>query len=175
VFTIAITLLIIEIGVPHLEEKPPGATLPQALVGPWPSYLGYVISFLQIGVIWINHHNRFRLIESSDHGLLFLNVVFLMCVAFIPFPNALLAEYLEGSGPPLGDRRRHLRRHLGRDRDILHPALTVHRGESPRGPRTRPFAAADHNATLRARDGRIPAGLFGPFGGGSRVYLLRAR
>ena len=95
VFAIAITLLIIEIGVPHLENEPPGTTLPQALVGLWPSYLGYVISLLQIGVIWANHHNRFRFIERSDHGLLFLNILFLMCVAFIPFPTALLAEYLE--------------------------------------------------------------------------------
>ena len=95
VFAIAITLLIIEIGVPHLEDEPPGTTLPQALVGLWPSYLGYVISFLQIGVIWANHHNRFRFIERSDHGLLFLNILFLMCVAFISFPTALLAEYLE--------------------------------------------------------------------------------
>ncbi|HLL98956.1 MAG TPA: TMEM175 family protein [Rubrobacteraceae bacterium] len=97
VFAIAITLLIIEIGVPHLEDEPPGTTLPQALVGLWPSYLGYLISFLQIGVIWANHHNRFRFIERSDHGLLFLNILFLMCVAFIPFPTALLAEYLERS------------------------------------------------------------------------------
>ena len=97
VFAIAITLLIIEIGVPHLEEEPPGTTLPQALVGLWPSFLAYVISFLQIGVIWANHHNRFRFIERSDHGLLFLNILFLMCVAFIPFPTALLAEYLEGT------------------------------------------------------------------------------
>jgi uncharacterized membrane protein len=97
VFAIAITLLIIEIGVPHLEDEPPGTTLPQALVGLWPSYLGYVISFLQIGVIWANHHNRFRFIERSDHGLLFLNILFLMCVAFIPFPTALLAEYLEST------------------------------------------------------------------------------
>jgi uncharacterized membrane protein len=97
VFAIAITLLIIEIGVPHLDEEPPGTTLPQLLVGLWPSYLGYVISFLQIGVIWANHHNRFRFIERSDHGLLFLNILFLMCVAFIPFPTALLAEYLDGT------------------------------------------------------------------------------
>ena len=95
VFAIAITLLIIEIAVPHLDQEPPGTTLPEALVGLWPSYLGYVISFLQIGVIWANHHNRFRFIERSDHGLLFLNILFLMCVAFIPFPTALLAEYLE--------------------------------------------------------------------------------
>ena len=44
--------------------------------------------------MWANHHNRFRLISRSDHVLLFLNIVFLMCVAFIPFPTALLAEYV---------------------------------------------------------------------------------
>ena len=92
VFAIAITLLVIEIGVPHLEGE--GTTLFGALVEQWPSYLGYAISFLQIGVIWANHHNRFRFIARSDHLLLFLNILFLMCVAFIPFPTALLADYL---------------------------------------------------------------------------------
>ena len=94
VFAIAITLLVIEIGVPHAEE---GTRLFGALLGQWPSYLGYAISFLQIGVIWANHHNRFRFIVRSDHTLLFLNILFLMCVAFIPFPTALLAQYLQGS------------------------------------------------------------------------------
>jgi uncharacterized membrane protein len=95
VFAIAITLLVIEIGVPHVEDE--GTTLFGALVEQWPSYLGYAISFLQIGVIWANHHNRFRFIARSDHVLLFLNILFLMCVAFIPFPTALLAEYLQGT------------------------------------------------------------------------------
>jgi uncharacterized membrane protein len=95
VFAIAITLLVIEIGVPHVEDE--GTPLFGALVEQWPSYLGYIISFLQIGVIWPNHHNRFRFIARSDHGLLFLNILFLMCVAFIPFPTALLAEYLQGT------------------------------------------------------------------------------
>ena len=45
------------------------------------------ISFLVIGIVWANHHNRFRLISRSDQILLFLNVVTLMCVAFIPFPT----------------------------------------------------------------------------------------
>ena len=96
VFAIAITLLVIEIGVPHVEDA--RTTLFGALIEQWPSYLGYAISFLQIGVIWANHHNRFRYIARSDHLLLFLNILFLMCVAFIPFPTALLAEYLQGSG-----------------------------------------------------------------------------
>src|SRR5918998_422535 len=95
VFAIAITLLVIEIGVPHVEDA--RTTLFGALIEQWPSYLAYVISFLQIGVIWANHHNRFRFIARSDHVLLFLNILFLMCVAFIPFPTALLAEYLQGT------------------------------------------------------------------------------
>ena len=94
VFAIAITLLVLEIRVPHVEE---GESLVVALLGLWPSYLGYAVSFLQIGVIWANHHNRFRLLERSDHVLLFLNILFLLCVAFIPFPTALLAEYIQGS------------------------------------------------------------------------------
>lgn len=97
VFAIAITLLVIEIGVPHTGDAPLGVTLLDELAEQWPSYLGYVISFLQIGVIWANHHNRFRFIARSDHGLLFLNILFLMWVAFIPFPTALLAEYLQGT------------------------------------------------------------------------------
>ena len=91
VFAIAITLLIIEIGVPHAEGA---QLLSDKLVHLWPSYLGYAISFLVIGTVWANHHNRFRLVARSDHVLLFLNIVFLMCVAFIPFPTALLAEYI---------------------------------------------------------------------------------
>ena len=94
VFAIAITLLVLEIRVPHVEET---ESLLVALLGLWPSYVGYAVSFLQIGVIWANHHNRFRLLERSDHVLLFLNILFLMCVAFIPFPTALLAEYIQGS------------------------------------------------------------------------------
>ncbi len=95
VFAIAITLLVIEIGVPHLENGSEGTSLFGALIGQWPSYLAYVISFLQIGVVWANHHNRFTYIVRSDHVFLFLNILFLMCVAFIPFPTALLAEYVE--------------------------------------------------------------------------------
>ena len=91
VFAIAITLLVLEIQVPHVEE---GTSLLGQLIGLWPSYLGYAISFIVIGIMWANHHNRFNYIVRSDHVLLFLNTLLLMCVAFIPFPTALLAEYV---------------------------------------------------------------------------------
>jgi uncharacterized membrane protein len=81
VFAIAITLVVIEIGVPHLGDEPEGTTLVGALVERWPSYLGYVISFLVIGTVWANHHNRFRFIVRSNHILLFLNTLFLMWIA----------------------------------------------------------------------------------------------
>jgi len=80
-----------------MENMPLGSTLAGQLAELWPSYMGYVVSFLQIGVIWANHHNRFRFIVRSDHTLLFLNILFLMFVAFIPFPTAVLSEFFEGT------------------------------------------------------------------------------
>jgi uncharacterized membrane protein len=95
VIAIAITLLILEIDVPHVE---PGASLGRALGEQWPSYAGYLVSFLTIGVIWVNHHHMFTLIERSTHNFLVLNVVFLMTIAAIPWPTALLAEYVRDEG-----------------------------------------------------------------------------
>jgi uncharacterized membrane protein len=91
VFAIAITLLIIEVGVPHLEE---GQSLGHALRDLWPSYFGYALSFVTIGVMWINHHAIFKDIERVDHPLLVLNLLLLLCIAFAPFPTAVLAEFL---------------------------------------------------------------------------------
>ena len=91
VFAIAITLLIIEVGVPHLEE---GQSLGHALRDLWPSYFGYALSFVTIGVMWINHHALFKDIDRVDHPLLVLNLLLLLCIAFVPFPTAVLAEFL---------------------------------------------------------------------------------
>lgn len=92
VFAIAITLLIIEIAVPHVES---GEGLADALLDEWPSYFAYVLSFVTIGIYWANHHSFFRLFLRTDHTFLMLNVFFLMCIAFLPFPTAVLAEYLQ--------------------------------------------------------------------------------
>ena len=96
VIAIAITLLILEIGVPHFEagESDGNRALLEALLDLWPSYLVYVVSFLTIGIMWINHHNIFRFIARTDQRLVVLCTLFLLCVAFIPFPTAVLAEYL---------------------------------------------------------------------------------
>ena len=97
VFAIAMTLLVIEISVPHIGNESEGTTLFGALIEEWPSYVAYMISFLGIGILWANHHNRFRYIARSDHGLIFLNTLFLMYVAFFPFSTALLSEYMRSA------------------------------------------------------------------------------
>lgn len=94
VFAIAITLLVLGIKVPRPDLTGHGSTLLPGLLRLWPSYLGYLISFVTIGVIWVNHHSMFVLIRRTDRYFLLLSVFFLMCIAFLPFPTAVLAEYL---------------------------------------------------------------------------------
>ena len=93
VFAIAITLLILEIKVPHVDAADGlRSTLPHL----WPSFLAYVASFMTIGVMWLNHHRLFTLIDKCDDGLMALNLLLLFGVTWLPFPTALLAEHLRG-------------------------------------------------------------------------------
>jgi uncharacterized membrane protein len=99
VFAIAITLLVLDIHVPD-----PGRTMDLAheLGAQWPSYFAYAVSFLTIGIIWVNHHAVIRRVRAVDHGILILNLLLLMCVGILPFTTALMAAYLkEGQGDHL--------------------------------------------------------------------------
>lgn len=93
VFAIAITLLVLEIKVPS-HETVETAGLTKALLSLWPSYLAFFSSFLTILVMWVNHHRIFSLIRRSDHAFLYWNGLLLMFITFVPFPTAVLAEYL---------------------------------------------------------------------------------
>ncbi len=94
VFAIAITLLILEIKVPNAHELGAVGGLGAALLKLWPSYLAFVTSFATILVMWVNHHRLFNHIRRIDHAFLFWNGLLLFLVTFVPFPTALLAEYL---------------------------------------------------------------------------------
>jgi uncharacterized membrane protein len=88
VFAIAMTLLAIQIKVPsHALVSEKG--LAHSIAAIWPSYLGFTTSFITILVIWIHHHWIFKLIVKDGHALFYL-----LCVSFIPFPTALLSDYL---------------------------------------------------------------------------------
>src|SRR5512135_586712 len=93
VFGIAMTLLVIEIKVPG-PELVAAHGLAHALVALWPSYLAFLTSFATILVIWVHHHWVFGLITRNDHSFLYWNGLLLFFVTFVPFPTALLAEYL---------------------------------------------------------------------------------
>ena len=90
VFAIAITLLILEIAVPATTGD---TGLPKVLLGLWPRYLAYVLSFVVIARFWVTHHLAFRLIARYDAALVWLNLLLLMLVAFLPFPTAVLGEH----------------------------------------------------------------------------------
>src|SRR4051794_26914141 len=96
VFAIAATLLVLEIGVGTGADQHLG----RALVDLWPSYLAYATSFLTIGIIWVNHHECVACMARVDRTMLFINIVFLMVVAFIPFPTKLVAAPLQTRGEP---------------------------------------------------------------------------
>lgn len=91
VFAIVITLLVLELKVPHLTEHSESG-LRHALVELLPRVIGFVISFLIIGLMWIEHHRIFRYIEDYNGGLLWRNLLLLLCVSFVPFPTALFSE-----------------------------------------------------------------------------------
>lgn len=97
VFAIAITILILDIKAPDDTNH-----LLRSLLALWPSYLGYVLSFLLIGLLWVNHHVMFEHIIKTDRLLMFTNTLLLLVVAFLPFATAVLAStFRTGAGQPV--------------------------------------------------------------------------
>ncbi|MBI3175278.1 MAG: DUF1211 domain-containing protein [Chloroflexi bacterium] len=92
VFAIAITLLALEIRLPGDIAHASNAELLNHLLAIWPKYLGYMVSFLSIGNFWIIHHRQYQYIERYDTRLLFINLLVLVAVAFIPFPTSVISE-----------------------------------------------------------------------------------
>jgi uncharacterized membrane protein len=86
VMAIAITLLVLDLKVPA------SGNVGHELVRQWPSYVAFMVSFLTIGIMWVNHHHMFKLIERTTHAFLMLNVLFLMPICFLPFPTSLVAQ-----------------------------------------------------------------------------------
>ncbi|HEX3511283.1 MAG TPA: TMEM175 family protein [Solirubrobacteraceae bacterium] len=98
VLAIAITLLVLDIAVPGAGH----GALSDKLGRQWPSYAAYAVSFLTIGIIWINHHAMVARLAAVDHSVLMLNLLLLLTVGLLPWTTALIAHYLrQGSGQHL--------------------------------------------------------------------------
>ena len=89
VFAIAATLLVLELRAP--EEA---ADLGSALLRLWPAYAAYLVSFLTIGIIWVNHHTLLEHCTRVDRRFLYLNLLLLIAVGIVPFPTALVGQYI---------------------------------------------------------------------------------
>ncbi len=94
VFAVAITLLVLDLKV----AGPGHGSITKQLADEWPSYFAYVVSFMVIGIIWVNHHTLLARFVAVDRTLLFLNLLLLMFITVIPFPTALFAQYLRAGG-----------------------------------------------------------------------------
>jgi uncharacterized membrane protein len=94
VIAVAITLLALNLLVPGPGHGP----LLSQLGDRWPAFVAYLISFLTVGIIWVNHHQLVQNIAVIERTLLFLNLVLLLCVVLIPFATATMAAYLTAGG-----------------------------------------------------------------------------
>ena len=90
VIAVAITLLVLNIGVPGDDSR---HSLIYDLGRQWPQYVAYVISFLAIGIIWINHHAMISRLREADHTILVLNLLLLMTIGLLPFATDLVATH----------------------------------------------------------------------------------
>jgi uncharacterized membrane protein len=101
VFAIAITLLVIEIHVPHLEHGAGDGAFLQALAQLIPSFVGFVISFAVIGLFWAGHHRAFSLARHYDPHVVPWNLMLLGTIAFMPFVTAFLSAHYGARVPAL--------------------------------------------------------------------------
>jgi uncharacterized membrane protein len=92
VLAIAITLLILDIRLPDGSHN-----VGRALLDAKSHYVAFVTAFFTIAVLWVNHHDLFKLIDHADRGLMFLNSMLLLSISFLPFPTSVLAQYMDGN------------------------------------------------------------------------------
>ncbi len=95
VFAIAATLLILNVDAQVADDVP---DLGARLLDVWPSYAAYAVSFVTIGIMWINHHTIMGQVGQADRRFLIATVGLLMCIAFVPFPTRIVAEHFREAG-----------------------------------------------------------------------------
>lgn len=90
VFAIVMTLLVLEFKLPELTE---GYHLSDMLIEQWPTFLSYVITFVNLGIYWVGQHTQFHYIRATDRILLWINIAFLMFIALLPLSTSLLSRF----------------------------------------------------------------------------------
>ena len=93
VFAIAMTLLVLNLEIPAIPEGAAAQVLPKLVLGLWPNFFNYALSFILLAIFWIVHHRQFHFIKAIDQRLLWINILGLMFIALIPFSTSLTAEH----------------------------------------------------------------------------------
>jgi uncharacterized membrane protein len=93
VFAIVLTLMVFQIRIPNISSEDAASQLWPQLMHQWPEFYSYVSTFLLVGIYWVAHHNMYHLIRRSTRPLMWMNLIFLMFVAFVPYSVALAGRY----------------------------------------------------------------------------------
>ena len=93
VFAFAMTLLVLNLAIPSVSKTSSAVALANALLGLWPAFLAYVMSFAFISTYWVAHRSMLVFVVRTDRTFLWMNLFYLMCVVFLPFPTRLMATY----------------------------------------------------------------------------------
>ena len=93
VFAIAMTLLVLSLEIPAIPEGAAAQVLPKLVLGLWPDFFNYALSFILLAKFWILHHRQFHFIKAIDQRLLWINILGLMFIALIPFSTSLIAKH----------------------------------------------------------------------------------
>lgn len=93
IFAFAMTLLVVGIDIPTIPETTANQELPKALSALWPKFSSYILSFVLLAIFWIIHHKQFRSIKRINESFIWINILILMFIVFIPFSTQLIGEY----------------------------------------------------------------------------------
>jgi len=94
IFAIALTLLVLD-----LPKPAHSARLVHDLLNAWPSYVAYLVSFITIGILWIEHHGMMSAVRGINRRFLERTLIFLLFISIIPWPTALAADYADQAVP----------------------------------------------------------------------------
>jgi uncharacterized membrane protein len=94
VFAIAATLLVLELKMPAFNSNLSTREVWKEIADLWPSYMAFLLSFVTILIIWVNHHYTLLLINKTSKSFFYSNGFLLFTITFLPFPTALLAQYI---------------------------------------------------------------------------------
>jgi uncharacterized membrane protein len=102
VFAIAATLLVLELKMPAINNNLSTREVWKEIANLWPSYMAFLLSFVTILIIWINHHYTLLLINKTSKSFFYSNGFLLLTITFLPFPTTLLAQYISTKDAVVG-------------------------------------------------------------------------